>query len=100
MAAPEVPAASLPPAALGLRPAGRAAASRTAADGGKRLAINHADADEIRQKLRIDARRARLIIEFRQTYGPFRYPDDVREVNGITDQMVQVWEEQDLLALD
>jgi hypothetical protein len=99
-APPGGPAATLPAAAVGHHPSGSAAASRTAADGGKRLAINHADADEIRQKLRIDARRARLIIEFRQTYGPFRYPDDVREVNGITDQMVQVWEEQDLLALD
>jgi competence ComEA-like helix-hairpin-helix protein len=64
------------------------------------VAINHAGADEMMHKLKIDARRARFIMEFRQAYGPFARLEDLAQVNGITDTMLRSWEERDVIVLD
>jgi len=59
--------------------------------------VNRAGAGELREKLKLDARRARNIVEFRELYGPFQRPEDLSQVSGITDDMVRGWEEQKLL---
>jgi DNA uptake protein ComE-like DNA-binding protein len=59
--------------------------------------INSAPALELERKLRLDARRARMIVEYRTTYGPFTTPDDLSQVTGITDDMVRRWESSDLI---
>lgn len=62
--------------------------------------INRAPARALEEKLNIDARRARFIIEFREVYGSFRRPEDLAQVNGITDAMIRQWEERGLIVLD
>ncbi|HOE95014.1 MAG TPA: helix-hairpin-helix domain-containing protein [Candidatus Sumerlaeota bacterium] len=62
--------------------------------------VNVASQQELARNLRIDPRRARLIIQFRETYGPFRGPDDLEQVTGITDGMVRAWETAGLLRFD
>lgn len=64
------------------------------------LRINSADEAALMHGLKLDARRARLIIEFRDTYGPYRRPDDLAGVNGIGDDMVRRWEDAGLLRFD
>jgi DNA uptake protein ComE-like DNA-binding protein len=61
--------------------------------------VNRANAAQLAKKLKIDARRARLIIEFRQAYGPFKSPEDLAQVFGITDEMLLAWEKGGLIAL-
>lgn len=64
------------------------------------IRVNRADAGELGRKLKLDARRARLVIEFRDLYGPFKGPDDLRQVSGITDEMVRRWEDQGILSFE
>jgi competence ComEA-like helix-hairpin-helix protein len=62
--------------------------------------INNAEIEEIARKLKIDARRARFIIEFRQAYGSFKHLEDLTQVNGISDSMLKAWEERELIVLE
>ena len=62
--------------------------------------INQASEAELAARLKLDARRARLIVEFRQLYGPFRNPADLAQVNGITDDMIRAWERANLLFFE
>jgi competence protein ComEA len=62
--------------------------------------VNKADAETLARELKIDARRARFIIEFRQAYGSFKSPEDLAQVYGITDAMLQDWEDRGRIALD
>ena len=89
-----IPTVSLPPvsfeAKVGGAPAGRLGT----------VPVNRAEAHEIMEKLNIDARRARMMVEFRKMYGRFLRPEDLEQVTGITDEMVNRWEEQGLLEFD
>jgi competence ComEA-like helix-hairpin-helix protein len=62
--------------------------------------INKAELEEIVQKLKIDARRARFIMEFRQAHGSFEHLEDLTQVNGISDSMLKAWEDRELIVLD
>jgi hypothetical protein len=80
-----------------LAPDDRATSSTLPTRPAERIRINVATADQIMEKLKIDARRARLIVEFRTLYGPFRRPEDLNQVSGINDLMVRQWESAGLL---
>jgi hypothetical protein len=62
--------------------------------------VNGAGAGELGERLKLDGRRARNIVEFRELYGPFQRPEDLSQVSGITDDMVRHWEEQRLLIFN
>lgn len=62
--------------------------------------INHAPENELARVLDLDARRARILAEFRQVHGPFHIAEDVAQVMGITDQRVRDWEDKGLLNFD
>ena len=62
--------------------------------------INRATPAELQHKLKLDARRARLLVEFRKTFGPFKTPEDLTQVSGITGDMVKIWESNELLFFD
>jgi DNA uptake protein ComE-like DNA-binding protein len=66
----------------------------------RKVHVNHAGEQELMAGLGIDARRARMIIEFRQIYGMFHSPDDLDQVTGLPDDMVRRWEEAGILAFD
>jgi DNA uptake protein ComE-like DNA-binding protein len=89
-----IPKVSLPVSLAGAQGAAPAAIRPAA------VPVNRAEAREIMEKLKIDARRARLIVEFRKMYGRFRRPEDLGQVTGITDEMVRRWEGQDLLEFN
>jgi len=80
--------------------AGTGAPRRAQALAPQAVAVNRADAGELERKLNIDARRARFIIEFRRAYGPFKRPEDLTQVYGITDAMLALWEQGDRLVLE
>lgn len=65
-----------------------------------RAAVNEADESVLIEKLEIDARRARYIVEFRRLFGPFAKPEDLAQVVGITDSMALEWEKADLIKFD
>jgi hypothetical protein len=60
--------------------------------------VNYDDAATLMEKLGLDARRARLIVEFRTIFGPFRTPEDLSQVAGITEAMISAWENDGLLV--
>jgi DNA uptake protein ComE-like DNA-binding protein len=62
--------------------------------------VNRAGSGQLMRKLKLDARRARYIVEFRRIYGRFRRPEDLAQVSGITDELVRRWEEQDILRFE
>jgi competence ComEA-like helix-hairpin-helix protein len=62
--------------------------------------VNSASIYELMESLGIDARRARLITQFRTSYGRFKDPEDLAQVSGITDDMIRRWEKQNLLIFD
>jgi DNA uptake protein ComE-like DNA-binding protein len=59
--------------------------------------INTADILEISEKLNLDRRRARIIVEYRRVHGEFKVPDDFAAVYGLTSEQVSFWDEQNLL---
>lgn len=65
-----------------------------------RVPVNSAGTDRLIEALLLDSRRARLLVEFRDVHGPFTRPEDLAQVNGITDDMIRVWEERHLLRFD
>lgn len=66
----------------------------------KRVNVNRANPADLVRVLGIDARRARLIVEFRTQQGRIRSPEDLGQVNGITDDMIDKWEKQGLLRFE
>ncbi len=62
--------------------------------------VNHAPAETLARGLGLDARRARLVVEFRELTGRFRGPADLAQVNGLTDDMIRRWEEEGLLRFE
>ena len=68
------------------------------AGGDNAASVNTATVEELMEKLKLDARRARLVVQFRILYGPFKTPEDLAQVSGITDDMVLQWEDEDLLS--
>lgn len=62
--------------------------------------INEAEKDEVMELLKLDARRARILIEFRTVHGKFRTPEDLAQVSGIDDDDVLRWENQRILIFD
>lgn len=67
---------------------------------GRPVRVNHADPAELRAALKLDPIRARHIIQFRATHGPFKEPDDLAQVSGVSEEMVRQWDERDLLIFD
>lgn len=65
-----------------------------------KVRVNSAGPMELIEKLRLDARRARLIVQFRRLYGGFRNPDDLAQVQGIHDELIVQWEEENLLSFE
>ena len=62
--------------------------------------VNSAGPVELMEKLQLDARRARMIVQFRALYGEFSTPDDLGQVQGIHDELVVRWEEENLLSFE
>lgn len=62
--------------------------------------INTAAAKAVAEKLGVDARRARMVVQYRTVHGLFSSPDDLAQVMGITDEQVLEWEEKGLLLFD
>ena len=48
-----------------------------------KININTASADELAQLIGVGEKKAALIIEFRETNGPFKLPEDFLKVPGI-----------------
>ncbi|QYO66611.1 ComEA family DNA-binding protein [Leptolyngbya sp. 7M] len=48
--------------------------------------INAADADELMRLPNVGTAMAKRIIEHREQYGPFRRPEDLMQVRGISDE--------------
>ncbi|MEN6624618.1 MAG: helix-hairpin-helix domain-containing protein [Candidatus Sumerlaeia bacterium] len=67
---------------------------------GHAVNVNRATAAELVQTLGVDVRRARLIIEFRTQQGRIRGPDDLAQVNGLTEDMIMEWEQKGLLRFE
>lgn len=61
--------------------------------------VNHDSARQLVEKLGLDARRARLMVEFREFHGPYERIEDLPQVVGITEAMVLLWEDENLLDL-
>ena len=53
------------------------------ADESQKIDINTASADELMQLKGIGEKKAAIIIEFRETNGPFELPEDIQKVPGI-----------------
>ncbi len=48
-----------------------------------KININTASADELAQLKGVGAKKAAIIIEYRETNGPFKLPEDLLKVSGI-----------------
>jgi competence protein ComEA len=53
------------------------------ADDSPRININTASADELTQLKGVGVKKAAVIIEYRETNGPFKLPEDLLRVPGI-----------------
>lgn len=62
--------------------------------------INYANEKVLVKKLGLNPRRARSLIEFRETHGPFKTPRDLAQVAGISDLMVELWDERGLISCE
>ncbi len=91
-APPAVPA--VPTAAAGAQ-----ATSGTLA-GARTVDVNKAQVHELMTVLGLDARRARLIVEFRTLHGPFRAPQDLEQVNGLNGDMIRQWESDERIRFE
>lgn len=58
--------------------------------------INKATAEELEQAFQVDGTRARYLIDHRTRSGPFRSWDDVKQVPGFEDKMVENLEQAGL----
>jgi DNA uptake protein ComE-like DNA-binding protein len=92
------PAAMAIPVPFDLVDSALAAAQAKAAD--PRVRINEANAAELQEKLKLDPRRARIVIEYREIFGPLRSPEDLTQIAGIADERVIEWEEQGLIDFE
>jgi hypothetical protein len=89
-----------PAVRLGGEEPAAAAGARPAPAQPRRVRLNAAPAAELMEKLKIDARRARLIVEFRELFGPFRTPEDLGQVTGLNDLMIRQWESAGMLDFE
>lgn len=62
--------------------------------------INRAGEAELMRVLKIDALRARMIVEFRTTQRPIRDAEDLAQVNGLTGDMILKWRKEGVLKFD
>jgi DNA uptake protein ComE-like DNA-binding protein len=90
----------LNPALLALAAAPRPAPAPTPAMSVAAVRINRAGEEELREKLKLDGTRARLVVQFRTLYGAFKTPEDLSQVSGITEEMVKGWDEERILYFD
>lgn len=51
--------------------------------------INRASAEELERTFEVDGTRARYIVEHRERFGPFKSWEDVKQVPGFEDKMVE-----------
>jgi len=65
---------------------------------GQRISINTADAAELETLPGIGPVLAQRIIDYRQSHGPFRKPEDIRKVSGIGDGIFK--RIQDLITVE
>lgn len=62
--------------------------------------MNRAGEAELMRVLKIDALRARMIVEFRSTQRPIRDAEDLAQVNGLTGDMILKWQKEGVLKFD
>ncbi len=62
--------------------------------------VNRAGEAELMRVLKIDSLRAHMIVEFRTTQRPIRGPEDLAQVNGLTQDMVVTWQKEGVLKFD
>ncbi len=55
----------------------------------KETDINRASAEELETAFEVDGTRARYIVDYREKHGPFRNWEDVKQVPGFEDRMVE-----------
>ena len=63
----------------------------TAADSeGTRVSINHASAEELAKALNgVGLKKAQAIVSYREEYGPFKTVDDLKQVPGMGNSLVE-----------
>ena len=72
---------------------GAVAAGAAPANGGARVNLNSASADELARLPGIGAAKAKAIVEYRSD-EPFRKPEDLRKVKGIGDKLYERLKDQ------
>lgn len=73
----------------GAAPPSRTGATTTSAPDTARVNINTADVKELMKLEGVGRRVAEKIVEYRDTHGPFKKPDELRKVEGVGDSL---WE--------
>jgi competence protein ComEA len=72
---------------------GAVAAGAAPANGGARVNLNSASADELARLPGIGAAKAKAIVEYRSE-EPFKKPEDLRKVKGIGDKLYEQLKDQ------
>lgn len=90
---------AVPKVAAGQTTGGTRATSGTLATA-RGVDVNKAQVHELMTVLGLDARRARLIVEFRTLHGEFRAPQDLEQVNGLNGDMIRQWESDELIRFE
>jgi competence protein ComEA len=74
---------SLVPSAAGAAPPSHTGATTTSAPDSAPVNINTADVKELMKLEGVGRRVAEKIVEYRDTHGPFKKPEELRKVEGV-----------------
>lgn len=65
-------------------------AAKTDDEGGSKVSINSASAEELAQAMNgVGLKKAQAIVSYREEYGPFKTVDDLKQVPGMGNALVE-----------
>lgn len=65
-------------------------AAKTDDEGGSKVSINTASAEELAQAMNgVGLKKAQAIVSYREEYGPFKTVDDLKQVPGMGNSLVE-----------